>query len=180
MRLGELVLVSSLLLLGGSFSHGHPTLNQRSKRSGTHANDGAGDATVSEPFLQKLLDQPWAYGSSSVHPTNNASSDTTFKVGIIGAGAAGLYAAILLQSLGVDYEILEANTRIGGRIYTHRFDEDAWARSKPGEPDYYNYYVSPQFVPIFLTPAVWPANNRCDSRTWEPCVCRTQSTWRGS
>ena len=177
MKLSEFVLLSFLLLLGGRVSHAHPTLNQRSKQPGTHASDG--DATASELFLQKLLDQPWAYGSSSVHPTNNASSGTTFKVGIIGAGAAGLYAAILLQSLGVDYEILEANTRIGGRIYTHRFDQDAWTRSKPGEPDYYNYYVSPP-VPSFPTPAVFPANNQCDSRTWEPCVCRTQSTWRGS
>jgi hypothetical protein len=48
------------------------------------------------------------------------------KIGIIGAGAAGLYATLLLESLGdfgYDYEILEAdNKRIGGRLYTHHFD----------------------------------------------------------
>ena len=31
------------------------------------------------------------------------------KVGIIGAGVGGLYAAMMLQSLDIDYEILEAS-----------------------------------------------------------------------
>ena len=43
------------------------------------------------------------------------------KVGIIGAGIAGLYTAYLLDSIGVPYEILEASYRIGGRLYTHHF-----------------------------------------------------------
>lgn len=64
------------------------------------------------------------------------------KVGIIGAGAAGLYAAMLLDSLGIDYDILEGSGRIGGRIYTYRFDQNAWDKAKPDEPDYYDYYVS--------------------------------------
>ncbi|EGC33822.1 hypothetical protein DICPUDRAFT_94960 [Dictyostelium purpureum] len=44
------------------------------------------------------------------------------SVGIIGAGMAGLYSAMLLQDLGIQYHILEANKeRIGGRIYTYKF-----------------------------------------------------------
>ncbi|KAI0959092.1 hypothetical protein AcW1_004023 [Taiwanofungus camphoratus] len=39
------------------------------------------------------------------------------KIGIIGIG--GLYAAKLLQERGIDYEILEASSCTGGRIYTH-------------------------------------------------------------
>ncbi|RWS19692.1 hypothetical protein B4U80_14961, partial [Leptotrombidium deliense] len=35
------------------------------------------------------------------------------KVGIVGAGISGLYTALLLQELGIDYEILEASERIG-------------------------------------------------------------------
>lgn len=62
-------------------------------------------------------------------------------VGIIGAGVTGLYSAILLQSLDINYEIIEANNRTGGRIWTHYFDPDAWAKSKPGEPEYYDYFV---------------------------------------
>ncbi|MCJ1442522.1 MAG: hypothetical protein MMC23_003018 [Stictis urceolatum] len=46
------------------------------------------------------------------------------KIGIIGAGIAGLYSALVLQKLGIKYEILEANPdRIGGRLYTHYFQD---------------------------------------------------------
>jgi monoamine oxidase len=48
------------------------------------------------------------------------------KVCIVGAGVAGLYIAMILDSLklpNLTYEILEANERIGGRIYTHYFSE---------------------------------------------------------
>jgi monoamine oxidase len=38
------------------------------------------------------------------------------KVLIIGAGAAGLHAGYLLQSKGIDFEILEASSRYGGRL----------------------------------------------------------------
>lgn len=89
-------------------------------------------------FLRTLLTESADYGNL----TSCRNSTAPLKVGIIGAGAAGLYSAILLQSLGIDYEILELTERIGGRIYTYRFDETAWNNSKPGEPDYYNYYVS--------------------------------------
>ncbi|MCX8483460.1 MAG: NAD(P)/FAD-dependent oxidoreductase, partial [Crocinitomicaceae bacterium] len=38
------------------------------------------------------------------------------KVIIIGAGAAGLYAAYLLKSKGINFQILEASTNYGGRL----------------------------------------------------------------
>ena len=38
------------------------------------------------------------------------------KVLIIGAGAAGLYAAYILKSKGIDFKILEASTNYGGRL----------------------------------------------------------------
>lgn len=49
---------------------------------------------------------------------------TKQKIGIIGAGMAGLYAALILDSLGFsNYEILEANPdRVGGRVFTRYFD----------------------------------------------------------
>ncbi|KNF09771.1 L-amino-acid oxidase [Gottschalkia purinilytica] len=46
------------------------------------------------------------------------------KIGIIGAGAAGLSAAFELRKLGFDITILESSNRIGGRIYTYYFDKD--------------------------------------------------------
>lgn len=41
-------------------------------------------------------------------------------VGIIGAGAAGLFAADILRTKGVKVRVFEANNRIGGRIYSIR------------------------------------------------------------
>ena len=76
------------------------------------------------------------------HPTVRTPSSTPLKIGIIGAGAAGLYSAVLLDSLGIDYDILEASDRVGGRIFTYRFNETAWDASTPDNPDYYDYYVS--------------------------------------
>ena len=94
-----------------------------------------------DTFLRKLLDQSPEYGVWEQSP-----SHAPLKVGIIGAGATGLYAAMILESLNIDYEILEGSDRIGGRMFTYRFDEAAWNASKPGEPDYYNYYVSLEAV----------------------------------
>ncbi|MGN6711631.1 flavin monoamine oxidase family protein [Anaerocolumna jejuensis] len=46
------------------------------------------------------------------------------KIGIIGAGLAGMSAAFELRKTGADITILEANEeRVGGRVYTHYFDK---------------------------------------------------------
>ncbi|OJJ61036.1 hypothetical protein ASPSYDRAFT_87596 [Aspergillus sydowii CBS 593.65] len=42
-------------------------------------------------------------------------------VGVVGAGISGLYTALILQRQGHNVTVFEANSRIGGRIYTHRF-----------------------------------------------------------
>ena len=52
-------------------------------------------------------------------------------VGVVGAGIAGLYIALLLSREGHRVTIFEAGNRVGGRIFTHRFsssdkDEDAY------------------------------------------------------
>lgn len=50
------------------------------------------------------------------------------KVCIVGAGIAGLYIAMILDSLEIPqitYDILEASPRVGGRVYTHYFSENA-------------------------------------------------------
>ncbi|GKT48204.1 putative bifunctional amine oxidase [Colletotrichum spaethianum] len=55
-----------------------------------------------------------------------------FKVGIVGAGVAGLFTALLLdwvcekvEGLKIEYDILEAadSKRFGGRLFTHYFDD---------------------------------------------------------
>lgn len=44
------------------------------------------------------------------------------QVAIIGAGLSGLYSAYLLDELGIDYVIVEARSRIGGRVLSHKMN----------------------------------------------------------
>lgn len=53
---------------------------------------------------------------------------------IVGAGVAGLYTALILEDLGIKYEILEGSSRPGGRVYTHHFQSPS---IKP-----WSYFVS--------------------------------------
>ncbi|NLR91896.1 flavin monoamine oxidase family protein [Flammeovirga agarivorans] len=85
------------------------------------------------------------------------------KVTIIGAGVAGLASAYELLNLGHEVEVLEASDRIGGRIYTYRFDEEnpdenygeLGAMRVPQSHDYTHYYLDKmgcelrRFVTIF-------------------------------
>lgn len=123
------LLVASCLFLQEAFSSPADRLDAR-----------CGCKAESNPralFLRELL----ANSNYPHHPTVPTSPDCPLKVGIVGAGAAGLYSAILLDSLGIDYDILEASDRVGGRVFTYRFNETAWDASTPDDPDYYDYYV---------------------------------------
>lgn len=68
-------------------------------------------------------------------PVKYSHGSTFLKspVCIIGAGMAGLYAAMHLDKMGIDYEIFEASDRPGGRVYTHHFPETS-------EKKTYDYY----------------------------------------
>ncbi|VZI11127.1 unnamed protein product [Fusarium fujikuroi] len=46
------------------------------------------------------------------------------NIGVIGAGIAGLYSALLLQEKGYTVSVFEASDRVGGRVRTHHFTED--------------------------------------------------------
>lgn len=59
-------------------------------------------------------------------PPSRSPQDPFDKpVCIIGAGAAGLYTAMILDDFGIKYEILEASGRNGGRIFTKNLEEGA-------------------------------------------------------
>lgn len=49
---------------------------------------------------------------------NSSSHKHVYDVAIVGAGVAGLTASQVLKSHGLDYIILEGNSRIGGRTWT--------------------------------------------------------------
>lgn len=53
-----------------------------------------------------------------------ANSQESKRITILGAGIAGLVAAYELERLGHTVEIMEGSSRIGGRIWTHRFGDD--------------------------------------------------------
>ena len=58
-------------------------------------------------------------------PSNQTANAKKIKIGIIGAGITGLYAALLLKDLGIDFQLLEANKEyIGGRLFTYHFNHD--------------------------------------------------------
>lgn len=63
-------------------------------------------------------------------------------VAIVGAGVAGLYAAMLLKEKNHEFNvhIYEASERIGGRLYTHRFENKSAINTpaKAGEYDYFD------------------------------------------
>ena len=52
------------------------------------------------------------------------------SIAIIGAGIAGLNAALTLQDAGLSYDIYEASNRVGGRIHS---DHKTWAHDMVGE-----------------------------------------------
>lgn len=72
-------------------------------------------------------------------------AEEKLPIGIIGAGCAGLCAAMMLQDLGIDYEILEAlpdeehGGRTGGRIYTYRFNGEEGVNAPINDPKRYDY-----------------------------------------
>ncbi|WP_298898172.1 NAD(P)/FAD-dependent oxidoreductase [uncultured Psychroserpens sp.] len=67
------------------------------------------------------------------------------KVAILGAGMAGLVAAYELTNLGHKVIIYEASDRIGGRAWTHRFDDGQYhelgAMRFPKEHDHTRHYA---------------------------------------
>jgi monoamine oxidase len=57
-------------------------------------------------------------GSSAVAAPAYARTNFTSQVIVIGAGAAGLETALRLEAAGIDVQVIEASTRIGGRMNT--------------------------------------------------------------
>ncbi|KKY38289.1 putative l-amino acid oxidase [Diaporthe ampelina] len=81
----------------------------------------------SVPFTHDTLPTDRNYdGDKRTAPGGDWKTQPPRKVCIVGAGVAGLYIAMILDSLKIpelNYDILEASSRVGGRAFTHHFSE---------------------------------------------------------
>ena len=77
-------------------------------------------------FQAQKNDIPYDKLSKLRKALHNPAPTANLPVGIIGAGMAGLYTAMIFESLGIDYQIIDADTpeRVGGRIFTYHFSDE--------------------------------------------------------
>ncbi|OBI32479.1 FAD-binding protein [Mycolicibacter terrae] len=73
--------------------------------------------SVDEEYIGLLLEQGGFQPSQPVLP-RTATLPADFKVVIIGAGIAGMAAALECAAAGIDYEIIDRNDEVGGTWYT--------------------------------------------------------------
>ena len=109
--------------------------------------------TVSSPSISSTE----AAAAATIQPDASKSengdkptSSETPKVAIVGAWIAGLYTALILEYLKIDFEILESSDRVGGRIRTHYFPTDP-PKNPPKNPpkdDKDNKYLLHQYYDI--------------------------------
>ncbi|KAG1817807.1 hypothetical protein DFJ58DRAFT_833334 [Suillus subalutaceus] len=88
--------------------------------------------SVPRPLTAPLTQNRKITDISSVGLIGISDAALQKPVGILGAGAGGLYTALILQDLGIPYHIIEAQGKVGGRLLTYKFQDGT------GSP--YNYF----------------------------------------
>lgn len=87
----------------------------------------------------------WVPVGKAVERIKKAPRRPERKFLILGAGVAGLAAAYELQQLGYNVQILEGSSRVGGRVFTHRFANgshgECGAMRVPLAHDYTHHYA---------------------------------------
>ncbi|SDE02428.1 Predicted flavoprotein CzcO associated with the cation diffusion facilitator CzcD [Mycolicibacterium neoaurum] len=113
---------------------------------------------VGPEYIPLLLEQGGFHASQPVLP-RTAKLPTGFKVVIIGAGIAGMAAALECAAAGIDYEIIDRNDEVGGTWYTavypgigvdtpsayyslSRDINGGWSSYYPQGPEYQQYLKS--------------------------------------
>ena len=92
---------------------------------------GSKDLLTGNPSVAELAQRTEQFIGYGPYPPEDKSK---FKMGIVGAGVAGLFTAMVFDwlnsqfsetELKIDYDIFEAasENRLGGRLYTHHFSE---------------------------------------------------------
>lgn len=90
--------------------------------------DSHGRARAKEPSFTDLPESLPEAGARDAASDAESTQDTK-KIVVLGAGLAGLTAAWELTKAGFDVTVLEAQSRVGGRVYTVRapFKDDHYA-----------------------------------------------------
>jgi monoamine oxidase len=81
-------------------------------------------ARIASPTRRELLAAGATAGALALLPATVRGAAARPKVAIVGAGIAGLTAALTLRDAGIHATVYEASDRIGGRMHTSR---DGWA-----------------------------------------------------
>ncbi|OBI26802.1 NAD(P)/FAD-dependent oxidoreductase [Mycobacterium sp. E2238] len=114
--------------------------------------------TIDPQYIPLLLEQGGFQPPQPVLP-RTAKLPDDFRVAIIGAGIAGLTAALELADAGVDYEIFDRHDEVGGTWYTTTYPgigvdtpsayyslsrdiNGDWSSYYPMGPEYQSYLVS--------------------------------------
>jgi len=92
--------------------------NDRNKRVSGHRK------FLFEEMSKHLQGLDQARGRKTTSPRSATTAERPLRIGIVGGGMAGLYAAMLFDQFGIDYHIFEASgERLGGRARTHYFND---------------------------------------------------------
>jgi hypothetical protein len=121
-------------------------------------------ACFSNPLLGTDLDHPLEEG------TLDQSHPLDVKFCIIGAGAAGLYTAMILKELDIPFDLLEASDRVGGRMYTHRFSEALNDYYDVGAMRWPNLPTMDKYASVFDSEYKSNMTNRAFSLFEELCI----------
>ncbi|KAF7302450.1 Amino-oxidase domain-containing protein [Mycena chlorophos] len=111
--------------------------------SNVHAESFGLRSFAAKAIIQDLLMAFETLPMPPIIPQSEASSfgpRSTKPICIIGAGCAGLYSAMILESLKIPYVIMEAQDRYGGHVFTHRFNGAAGKNAPIGDPARYDYF----------------------------------------
>ncbi|KZP10613.1 amine oxidase [Athelia psychrophila] len=85
---------------------------------------GPADPITAETLVEACVRAPPNPKPTQVDDRCNTDEPAILPVAILGAGVGGLYTAMILESLGIEFKIIEATGRVGGRLRTHKFSDD--------------------------------------------------------
>lgn len=84
---------------------------------------------------------------NNIYPTGK---EKNIKIAVIGAGEAGLSAALELRKSGCNITLFEASNRVGGRVYTYYFDRNKKHFGEFGPMDIpISHYTTWHYINLF-------------------------------